>query len=268
MQKIVGVKFKPNGKIYYFNPNNIEFKENEEVVCDTNYGLEFGVVAIASGEIDDKELREPLRNIVRKATDKDKENVKKIKQKANEAFEEANKHIKELKLDMDLIDVQYLFDGSKCVFTFTSENRVDFRELIKLLASSLHTRIELRQVGIRDEAKAVGGIGPCGREVCCAKFLRDFEKVNIKMAKNQGLSLNPSNINGLCNRLMCCLSYENEHYAETLAIMPKLNSKVQTEDGEGTVVYNNILKKICSVKFVLPDETYKFADYPLEKIKF
>lgn len=265
-QKIVGVKFKTGGKIYYFNPKELELKLNDKVVVETNLGIEMGTVSLEISEIDEKELAEPLKNVLRIANERDEKTLERIKERQKSALLEAKKLVSKMKLDMDLIDAEYTFDETKVIFTFTSEGRVDFRELVKELAASLRVRIELRQVGIRDEAKMLGGLGPCGREVCCSRHLRDFEKVSIKMAKNQGLSLNPTNISGLCGRLMCCLAYEDETYKELIKEMPRLNSKVKTKDGEGTVAYNNLLKKIVTVKLILPDESYKYQDYPLDEI--
>ena len=200
--------------------------------------------------------------------DKDLQTKANLEKKQKEILLQTKKLINKHNLEMDLIGVECAFDSSKIIFIYTAEGRVDFRELIKELASIYKSKIELRQVGIRDEAKIVGGLGPCGREVCCKNFLQDFEKVSIKMAKNQNLSLNPTNISGLCGRLMCCLSYENEYYAETIKLMPKVNSKVLTPDGEGIVVYNDLLKKIVSVKFVSKDDETKIIDYDLSNIKF
>ena len=179
---------------------------------------------------------------------------------------EAKKFSAQLKLDMQIVNAEYAFDESKVTINFTADDRVDFRDLVKILAGAIKTRIELRQVGARDKAKILGGIGLCGREVCCKRFLPDFEKVNIKMAKNQGISLNPNNINGVCGRLLCCLSYENEQYVELIKLMPKLNSKVSTKDGVGTVVYNDLLKKLVSVKFIDDKDNFHIEDYPLEEI--
>ena len=267
-QEIVGVKFngENTGKVYYFSPNGIECHLEQKVIVETSHGLSYGFIAIPNKTIDANELVEPLKKVVRLANEKDLKTIKRLKEKEKEAVLEAKKTSESLKLDMSIIDAEYAFDESKVIITFTSDGRVDFRELVKLLAASLKTRIELKQVGIRDKAKILGGIGPCGREVCCKRFLTDFEKVNIKMAKNQGISLTPNNINGICGRLMCCLNYENDQYVELIRIMPSLNSKVKTKDGEGTVVYNNLLKKLVSVKIFKDSENYEILDYPLEEI--
>ena len=268
MQVVVGVRFNSAGKIYYFDPNFIDLKVKDLVVVETEQGLELGTIQIGKTKIEDSELSEPLKKVVRLATEKDRKTREELDEKEKEVFEKTKKIIQKHKLEMDLIMASYTFDGSKIIFTYTAEGRVDFRELIKELASTFKAKIELRQVGIRDEAKYIGGLGPCGREVCCKKFLEDFAKVSIKMAKNQNLSLNPSNISGLCGRLMCCLSYENEHYAETIKLMPKLNSMVKTPDGEGLVVYNDLLKRIVSVKFINDDGQEKVVEYELDKLKF
>ena len=267
-QKIVGVKFEgtEHGKIYYFDPQNLELKLNDRVIVETSHGLAMALVAFEDRMIDEKELVEPLKKVIRKATQKDLDVQKKLKEKEKFAVSEAKKLSEKLKLDMQIVNAEYAFDESKVIINFTSDGRVDFRELVKILAGILKTRIELRQVGIRDKAKMLGGIGPCGKEVCCKQFLRDFEKVNIKMAKNQGISLNPSNINGLCGRLMCCLAYENDQYIELINKMPKLGSTVLTKDGKGTVVYNDLLKQIVSVKIVKGDDNYSINDYPLAEL--
>lgn len=266
-QTIVGVRFEDGGKVYYFNPQNNNYNKNDIVIVDTSRGLEAGTVMIPNTDIDATELVEPLKNVVRLATEKDIKQIEKLKYKEHYAKQEARKQSELLKLDMQVISAEYSFDESKVVITFTAEGRVDFRELVKNLAGILHARVELRQVGIRDEAKILGGIGPCGKEVCCKQFLSDFNKVSIKMAKNQGISLNPTNINGLCGRLLCCLAYENDHYVELINQMPKLNSIVKTPNGEGTVVYNNLLKKLVSVKIKKSDDDLAIEDFPLDQIQ-
>lgn len=267
-QKIVGVKFEgtEHGKIYYFAPQNLDLKLNDRVIVETSHGLAMALIAFENRMIDEKELVEPLKKVIRKATPKDFDIQKKLKEKEKFAVSEARKLSERLKLDMNIVNAEYAFDESKVIINFTSDGRVDFRELVKMLAGTLRTRIELRQVGIRDKAKMLGGIGPCGKEVCCKQFLRDFEKVNIKMAKNQGISLNPNNINGLCGRLMCCLAYENDQYVELINMMPKLGSTVITQDGKGTVVYNDLLKQIVSVKIFKDSDNYSINDYPLAEL--
>lgn len=268
-QKIVGVKFEGanSGKIYYFSPNNLEFNKNDIVICETSIGLSLGTIVLPNGEVDEAELVEPLKNVLRKATEKDMQIQAHLNSKEKNAVELAKKFSNQLGLEMSIIDAEYTFDESKVIVTFTADNRVDFRELVKMLAGALKTRIELRQVGTRDKAKILGGIGPCGRELCCKRFLPDYEKVNIKMAKNQNVSLNPSNLNGLCGRLKCCLAYENEQYIEMLNKMPRLNSLVKTKDGSGVAVYNDLLKEIVSVKISKPNDEFEIVDYPLSEIE-
>lgn len=267
MQKVVGVKFDNNNKVYYFNPKQLNLKLSDKVIVMTDNGLEMGIVALNITEIEEENLVEPLKDVIRIASKKDFETKKRLEQKEKDIFISAKKIIEKHKLEMDLINVEYSFDSSKIIFTYTAEGRVDFRELIKDFASSFKAKIELRQVGVRDESKMIGGLGPCGREVCCKKFLKDFGKVSIKMAKNQNLSLNPTNISGLCGRLMCCLGYENDFYAETLKEMPKVNQVVKTPDGEGIVVYNDLFKKTCIVKIVKENETLS-NEYEVSKLIF
>lgn len=267
MQTVVGVKFENNGKIYYFNPKKFNLKVKDKVIVDTASGLEFGEVALAVTQIEDSELSEPLKKVVRIANEKDIKTVENNKNKAKSVYVNAKKIIEKYKLEMDLIAVDFSFDSSRIIFTYTAEDRVDFRDLLKDFASTFKARIELKQIGIRDETKMFGGLGPCGRECCCSNHLKDFEKVSIKMAKNQSLSLNPSAISGLCGRLMCCLAYENDYYQEVLKEMPKINSLVGTKDGDGTVIYNNLLKKTVTVKFRLDDESVKVQEYDISEIK-
>lgn len=266
MQTVVGVKFKPVGKIYFFSPNGENYKVNDKVIVDTLQGPEFGIVELANFDINENELTEELRRIIRPVNERDLKIMEQNKIKELSALKTAKDIIKKHNLEMKLIAVDYAFDNSKIIFTFTADGRVDFRELVKELAGTFKSRIELKQIGIRDEAKLLGGIGPCGRPLCCASHLRDFGKVSIKMAKTQGLSLNPTNISGHCGRLMCCLAYENEHYAEIIKQMPRLNSIVTTPDGEGFVIYNNLLKKLVTVKIKQGEDDVKIAEYPLEKI--
>ena len=263
--QIVGVKFKPVGEIYDFNVKGLNLKKGDGVIVDTVNGLYYGVVAVETVE---KEPQNEVRKVLRKVTEKDLAQIKQNKEKAKKVVAETKKLASKLGLSMKLVDAEYSFDTAKLSITYTAEDRVDFRELVKQLASIYKTRIELRQIGARDEAKHLGGLGPCGRPLCCANHLRELGKVSLKMAKNQGLSLNPTGISGTCGRLMCCLAYEDSDYAKALSQMPKLNSKVQTPDGEGIDVYNNILKNQVSVKFVGEDGTYKIVDYALGEIKF
>lgn len=264
---VVGVKFPNGNKTYYFSPKNQEYKEKDYVIVDTAKGQEYAQIEIANKEVDESEVILPLREVVRLATDKDKKQYEENLRKSQEARPIVEELIKKYELEMKIVDIEYAFDNSKITISFISDNRVDFRDLVKELASKLKNRIELRQIGIRDQAKVIGGIGLCGRICCCKTFLNDFEKVSIKMAKNQGLSLNPTQISGLCGRLLCCLEYENPYYAEVISKMPKLNSVVKTKDGEGTVIYQNILKQMVTVKIVDNDNT-TIKDYPLNEIHF
>lgn len=263
--QVVGIKFKPVCEIEYFNAGSHQFEKGDAVICETENGMMYGIVEIPSHEQD---TSGEYKKVVRLATDGDRKKLSEIHQKEQHALKVAKKLAKSHKLEMKIIDAEYTFDMSKLSLNFTSDGRVDFRELLKSLASEFKTRIELKQIGARDEAKIVGGYGPCGRPLCCANHLKDFGKVSIKMAKNQGLSLNPSGINGMCNRLFCCLSYEENQYEQVLQKMPKLGSKVMTADGEGTVTFNNVLKEEVSVKFVREDGTYTIRDYGIGEIKF
>lgn len=267
MPKIVGVRFKDIGKIYYFSPNDIEFEVGDGVIVETVRGVEFGKVALAVREVDESQLVSPLKPVIRKATEKDFETAKRNLDKKGDAMKVAKEKIEKHKLNMKLIDCEFTFDNTKVIFYFTSETRVDFRELVKDLAGHFRIRIELRQVGIRDEAKLLGGLGPCGRACCCSSCLGDFARVSIKMAKTQGLSLNPGKISGLCGRLMCCLQYENEYYSETYKLMPKINSEIKTPDGKAIVMSNDMLKKVVTAKITGPDGSVEIKQYPLDKIK-
>ena len=266
MAKIVGIKFNHSGKIYYFDPADVEYKKGEGVVVETARGMEFGKVAMEPKIVDDSEIVQPLKPIIRKANQRDYERVKINEAKVPEALKTVEKKVAEHKLNMKLIDAEFTFDNTRVIFYFTAPGRVDFRELVKDLAAAFHIRIELRQVGIRDETKILGGIAPCGRECCCKGTMTDFKKVTIKMAKMQGLSLNPSKISGLCGRLMCCLAYENEYYFETNCLMPKINSEVETPNGIGVVMYNDLLKRQVTVKIGNENQT-DLKVFDLKEIK-
>lgn len=248
MAIVVGVRFKEVGKIYYFDPADIEFTKGQHVIVETVRGIECGEIAIENHEVNDEEIIKPLKPIIRAATDEDMEVVAKNKKKEKDAFDICLKKIAAHKLDMKLIDVEYTFDGSKVLFYFTSDGRVDFRELVKDLASVFRIRIELRQIGVRDESKMKGGLGMCGRPFCCNSFLGDFQPVSIKMAKEQGLSLNPTKISGTCGRLMCCLKYEQNSYEHLLRVTPKVGAIVDTDEGKGTVVETNLIKGELKVR--------------------
>ena len=265
MAEVVVIKFKGNCKPYYFAKGKEELKRGQGVVVETAHGIEYGIVVSPSKEVDDKDIVTPLKPVLRAATEKDEETVRRNEERRGEAIRTCKEKIAARGLEMKLIDCEFTFDGSKVIFFFTAEGRVDFRELVKDLASVFRIRIELRQVGIRDETKILGGIAPCGRECCCAGCMPEFRKVSIKMAKNQGLSLNPGKISGLCGRLMCCLSYENEYYAQAVKQMPKMGSTVGTPEGKGAVVGLNMLKMQVRVK-IEKDGALLYRDFSLDDI--
>ena len=267
MKTIVGIRFKKPGKIYFFDPGDIEFKLKDYAIVDTSTGEEYAEVAIVNKQVSGERIVAPLRKVIRKATYKDRKHYEENKRKEKEAFKVAENKIKKHKLKMNLTDVEYKFDNSKITFYFTSDGRVDFRELVKDLAAIYKTRIELRQIGVRDEVRRIGGNGVCGRELCCCSFLNNFDAVSIKMAKEQNLSLNPSKISGNCGRLMCCLRYEQEAYEEKLDRMPKIGAIVKTGDGEGTVDSIETLKEKIRVKFEDKEDGYYFKKYKASDIK-
>lgn len=241
MINVVGVRFKDTGKMYYFDPKGLDIKKGDLVVVETARGIECGTASTGVKGVADDEVTNPLKPVIRVATDKDKEIIEQNREKEKKAYSLCLQKISEHKLDMDLTEVEYTFDGSKIIFYFTAENRVDFRELVKDLASQFHTRIELRQIGVRDEAKMLGGLGICGRPFCCSTFLNDFHSVSIKMAKEQGLSLSPGKISGTCGRLMCCLKYEQNSYEYLNKITPRKGTVVDTKEGRGVVVDSAVL---------------------------
>ncbi len=266
MKKIVGVRFKKPGKIYFFDPQDFEINKNDNVIVETAMGEEMGYVVVAKREIEESKLTTPLKKVVRIASKEDMESLKKFKSKEPEALKICKDKIKKYKLDMNLIDVEYKFDGSKILFYFTADGRIDFRELVKDLASVFKTRIELRQIGVRDEVKRIGGNGVCGRELCCCSFLDNFETVSIKMAKEQNIALNPSKISGNCGRLMCCLKYEQDVYTEKLGRLPKVGAIVKTPSGEGVVEGVEILKEVVKVK-IKEGEDYCYKKFDIKDIK-
>ena len=266
MANIIGVRFKKPGKIYFFDPDGIEIEQGKHVIVETAMGKEYGEVAIANRIIPDDKLVKPLKKIIRVATNKDRKQHEENKEKEKEALKICEKKVKEHGLDMKLTDVEYKFDRSKLLFFFKADGRIDFRDLVKDLASIFKTRIELRQIGVRDEVRSLGGNGMCGRELCCCSFLGNFEAVSIKMAKEQNISLNPSKISGNCGRLMCCLKYEQEVYEEKLKRLPKVGAIVKTEDGEGEVCGVETLKEIIKVKFHDGEDTF-FKKYNSKDIK-
>ncbi|WMM24403.1 stage 0 sporulation family protein [Tissierella sp. MB52-C2] len=255
MVKVVGVRFKKAGKIYYFDPDDIDVKFNDFAVVETARGIEFGHVVVGPKEITEEEIVAPLKKVIRVALDEDFDTHRENKRKAKEALIICQQKVEEHKLSMKLVDVEYTFDNNKVIFYFTADGRVDFRELVKDLAAIFRTRIELRQIGVRDEAKMVGGIGPCGKVLCCGQFLGEFEPVSIKMAKEQSLSLNPTKISGLCGRLMCCLKYEHNVYEELLEKMPHVGDIIITPEGKGTVVETFTLLEKVKAKVKLQDNT-------------
>ena len=270
MAKIIGVKFKNTAKVYYFAPaeGELEYPEKSGVIVETAKGLEYGTVVFGLKEVEDSEIVHPLKPVLRRATEKDERKIKENEKKIPEAMEYASEKIRELKLDMKLIGCEYAFDGKKIVFFFTSDGRVDFRELVKVLATKFHLRIELRQIGIRDETKILGGIAPCGRPCCCSSCMSEFGKVSIKMAKTQGLHLNPGKISGLCGRLMCCLSYENDYYADAIKKMPKVGSEVGTPEGKAIVVGVNMLKMEVKIKMDDRNGGWIYKDFPVDQLRF
>lgn len=267
MVRVVGVRFKKAGKIYYFDPDVIEVSHNDFVIVETARGIEFGHVVIGPREVPEEEIVLPLKKVLRLATDEDFEVHRSNKTKAKEAIEACQNKVQEHGLDMKLVDVEYTFDNNKVIFYFTADGRVDFRDLVKDLAAIFKTRIELRQIGVRDEAKMVGGVGPCGQVVCCAKFLGEFAPVSIKMAKEQSLSLNPTKISGLCGRLMCCLKYEQDTYEELLKTMPTVGAIVTTPQGKGVIIDTYTLLQRVKAKVRLKDGTEDIFQFQADEIK-
>ncbi|MBQ7625115.1 MAG: stage 0 sporulation family protein [Clostridia bacterium] len=248
MPTVIGVKFKKVGKVYYFDPNGISAKQGDPVIVETSRGLECGEVATASKEIAEEAVPAPLKKVVRRATEADLKTLSENEKFEKEAFKICEEKIKKHELEMKLVAVEYTFDHSKILFYFSADGRIDVRELVKDLASVFRVRIELRQIGVRDEAKMIGGLGVCGCPLCCASFLESFHPVSINMAKDQGLSLNPTKISGACGRLMCCLKYENEAYQDMAKHSPPVGSIVQTPQGKGTVIENALLKGLSKVR--------------------
>ncbi|TAA69708.1 PSP1 domain-containing protein [Planococcus salinarum] len=259
MYNVIGVRFKKAGKIYYFDPGEFTIEKDDYVIVETARGVEYGKVVVPVKTVGENDVVLPLKQVVRVASERDRQQVEDNRQEAQQAFETGTGKIEEHRLDMKLVDVEYTFDRNKVIFYFTAEGRVDFRNLVKDLASIFRTRIELRQIGVRDEAKMLGGIGPCGRMLCCSTFLGDFEPVSIKMAKDQNLSLNPSKISGLCGRLMCCLKYENDEYEQAKKEMPDVGTRVATPDGDGRVVGMNILERVLKIRLSEQEQTLEYA---------
>lgn len=269
MTKVVGIKFKNGGKLYYFTPKTGEvYQRNMPVIVETSRGVEYAWVAYPEREIDDSEIVSPLKPILRIATAKDTEKYQAFEARKPEAIRICKEKIAARELEMKLVDCEFSFDSGKITFFFTSESRVDFRELVKDLASAFHTRIDLRQVGIRDETKYLGGIAPCGRVCCCAGNMPEFKKVSVKMAKAQNLSLNPGKISGLCGRLMCCLGYEIDYYVDAAKQLPKVGAEVGTPDGKAIVASLNMLKMEVRVKMDDKNGGWIFKDYPASQLRF
>ncbi|MDQ0300936.1 cell fate regulator YaaT (PSP1 superfamily) [Salibacterium salarium] len=263
MHEVIGVRFKKAGKIYYFSPGNLNIEKEEWVVVETSRGLEFGKVVLDKKQVGKEDVVLPLKEVVRVANENDKLTIAENKELSQKAYEVCEAKIEEHDLDMKLVDAAYTFDRNKVLFYFTAEGRIDFRNLVKDLASVFRTRIELRQIGVRDEAKLLGGIGPCGRVLCCSTFLGDFEPVSIKMAKDQNLSLNPAKISGLCGRLMCCLKYENDHYETAKKELPDIGEHITTPQGEGKVTGINILERLVQVEL---REVSDMLEYSLDEL--
>lgn len=266
MAEVIGVRFKSTGKVYYFDPGEEKMRRGEMAIVETARGIECGEVAMENREVRDSSIVQPLRKLIRRATEEDLRQVEENRKKEKSAFKACEKRIAARGLEMKLVEVEYTFDNSKILFYFTADGRVDFRELVKDLAGMFRTRIELRQIGVRDEAKMLGGIGICGRPFCCGSFLGGFQPVSIKMAKEQGLSLNPVKISGACGRLMCCLKYEQEAYQDLLRSTPKVNAIVSTPDGKGVVIDQNLLTRKLTVRLDKdPDAAPKV--YTVDQVK-
>ena len=265
MTEIIGVKFKSGGKQYYFDPNGLTVKTGQGVIVETGKGLEYGICSRPNGWVEDTTVVQPLRQVVRIATEEDERTVADNVSKEHKAMLLCQEKIEKHKLEMKLVRVEYAFDGSKVLFFFTSEGRVDFRALVKDLAAALHTRIELRQIGVRDEARMLGGLGICGKPFCCSQFLNEFQPVSIKMAKTQNLSLNPTKISGTCGRLMCCLKYEQDAYEDAVRRCPKNDSFVECPDGVGNITSVNLLREQVKVK--LEDSTEPPQNYRVDEIR-
>ncbi len=269
MKEVIGVRFRENGKIYFFDPLKYEVEVGENVIVETSRGVEYGKVVLGRRQIDDNKLSSPLKPIIRIADDRDTKRYSDNKEKNKKAFEVCLEKIKKHNLDMKLIDVEHTFDNNKILFYFTADGRIDFRELVKDLASVFKTRIELRQIGVRDETKIVGGIGICGRELCCNKHLSEFVPVSIKMAKEQNLSLNPTKISGVCGRLMCCLKHEQDTYEYLNDKLPNVGDFVKTVDGKKGEVHSvNVLRQKVKLVVTLDDDTKEIEEYRIEELKF
>ena len=269
MIKVIGVRFRKAGKVYFFDPAGMEIKTGDHVIVETARGIEFGHVVLGNREVEDKKVVQPLKPVIRMATRADEEVERKNKEKEKEAFKICLEKIKKHDLQMKLIDAEYTFDNNKVLFYFTADGRIDFRELVKDLAAVFKTRIELRQIGVRDETKIMGGVGICGRALCCHSYLSEFIPVSIKMAKEQNLSLNPTKISGVCGRLMCCLKNEEETYEELNSKLPNIGDYVTTDDGlKGEVHSVSVLRQLVTVVVTVDRDEKEIREYKVEQLKF
>ena len=269
MTKVIGVRFRTAGKIYFFAPGKFEIKQGSHVIVETARGIEYGRVVSGPKEVKDEDVVQPLKSVIRLASDQDRKVVEKNKQKEKDAFKICQEKIRKHGLEMKLVDVEYTFDGNKILFYFTADGRIDFRELVKDLAAVFRTRIELRQIGVRDETKIKGGIGICGRPLCCSTYLTEFSAVSIKMAKEQNLSLNPTKISGVCGRLMCCLTNEEETYEQLNSQLPSVGDTVTTEDGLTGVVHSlSVLRKQVKAIVNLENDEKEIREYQADQLKF
>lgn len=269
MIKVIGVRFRTAGKIYFFSPGQFDIKQGDNVIVETARGVEFGRVVSGVKEVDEEEVIQPLKSVIRIATEQDQKVVEKNKKKEKEAFKICLEKIRKHELEMKLIDVEYTFDSNKILFYFTADGRIDFRELVKDLAAVFRTRIELRQIGVRDETKIRGGIGICGRPLCCSTYLTEFSAVSIKMAKEQNLSLNPTKISGVCGRLMCCLTNEEETYEMLNSQLPSVGDVVTTQDGLTGVVHSlSVLRRLVKVIVNLENDEKEIREYLADELKF
>lgn len=269
MTKVIGVRFRQAGKVYYFSPGKLHIRKGDKVIVETARGVEFGHVVAGVKEVPDEDIMQPLKSVIRIATDEDKRNEERNREKEKEAFDICLEKIRKHELDMKLINAEYTFDGNKVLFYFTADGRIDFRELVKDLAAVFRTRIELRQIGVRDETKIRGGIGICGRPLCCSTYLSEFAPVSIKMAKEQNLSLNPTKISGVCGRLMCCLTNEEETYEELNSRLPAIGDYVTTRDGlKGEVQSVSVLRQLVKVVVTMDDDEKEIREYRAEELRF
>jgi len=269
MTKVIGVRFRQAGKVYFFSPGKLHVKQGDKVIVETARGVEFGSVVTGPKDVKDEEITQPLKSVIRVATEEDKRNDQKNREKEKEAFDVCLEKIRKHELDMKLINAEYTFDGNKVLFYFTADGRIDFRELVKDLAAVFRTRIELRQIGVRDETKIRGGIGICGRPLCCHTYLSDFAPVSIKMAKEQNLSLNPTKISGVCGRLMCCLTNEEETYEELNSRLPAIGDTVTTIEGlKGEVQSVSVLRQLVKVVVNLDDDEKEIREYKAKELRF